>query len=350
MKVRRNNTKQNPVKRIIKRSLQHIAATFGRHTRTSKDARLLVLMYHRILPQDDPRAQLEEPGMMVTPDTFRLHINILKQYFNIVNLSDWIQLKKNSKQLPTNACAISFDDGWADNYEYAFPILKDLQAPSTIFLVADMIGTEQCFWPERLAYIMTTVATHYPQHWAHPELTWLQQNPKYYQFNATPPTSEQISALITCLKDYSDQEMHDRLTRVEDILQLDTGDNPVSLLNWQQIDEMLNSGLVEVGSHTCRHIRLNDKTPVAQMRDEIVNSKRLIKKRTGKTVDTFCYPNGDFCQAAIELVAQHYAGAVTTQSGWNTQSANIHMLQRIGIHQDITADKTAFLARISGWM
>ena len=350
MNVRANNAKQNPVKNIIKRSLQHLAASFGRHARASKEPQLLVLMYHRILPRDDPRAQIEEPGMMVTPDTFRLHINTLKQYFTLIKLSDWIQRIHDGTPLPANACAITFDDGWADNYEYAFPVLKDLEAPATIFLVADMIGTEQRFWPERLAHIMTTVALRYPQYWTHPELAWLQENPELYRFCETPPKSEELSPLIAWLKEYSDQEMHERLNRIEGVLQLDIDHHLPSLLDWQQITEMLDSGLIDIGSHTCRHVRLNKNTSAAQIRDEIVNSKQVIEKHTNKTIDTFCYPNGDHCPEAIELVKQNYAAAVTTRSGWNTQHTNIHMLQRIGIHQDSTADRTAFLARISGWM
>ncbi len=349
MKVKNRNLAQNPVKKIIKRSLQHIAATFGHHTRHSKEPELLVLMYHRILPQNDPRALREEPGMMVTPNTFRLHLELVKQHFKIVSLSDWVALKKAGKPLPDKACAITFDDGWADNYQYAFPILNELQVPATIFLVADMIGTSQCFWPERLTNIMAAIATRYSQHWSHPELAWLQPEGGY-KFNETPPTSEEITVLIAGLKAYSDTEMHNRLTHIEDTLQLNTGDLSVSLLNWQQIDEMLASNLVSIGSHTCHHIRLNNTIPTTQMREEIVNSKQLIEKHTGKTVDAFCYPNGDYCPEAVALVEQNYATAVTTQSGWNTQHTNMHLLQRIGIHQDATADKTAFLARISGWM
>lgn len=307
-------------------------------------------MYHRILPEDDPRSQLEEPGMMVTPESFSLHIGLLQNLFTIIKLSDWIQHKREGVPLPAKACAITFDDGWADNYQYAFPILKEMEVPATIFLVADMIGTEKCFWPERLAHIMNTISSRYPQYWAHPELAWLQQNPEHYRLNQTPPTSDEISALIACVKDYSDQEIHDRLTRIEDVLQLDTNNNPASLLNWQQVSEMVSSNLVDIGSHTCSHVRLNENTPAAQMRAEIINSKQVIGKHIGKAINIFCYPNGDHCPQAIELVIQHYGGAVTTQSGWNTQHANIHMLQRIGIHQDNAADKTSFLARISGWM
>lgn len=350
MKVRTNHVKQKSVKQIIKRSMQHVAAAFGRHTRTSKEPQLLTLMYHRILPQNDERAIIEEPGMVVSPEMFRQHITVLKNYFNIIKLSDWIQLKRDDKELPANACAITFDDGWADNYEFAFPILQELNTPATIFLVSDMIGTNEIFWPERLARLINTISSSYPQYWSHPELAWLQKNPANYLFSETPPNSEEISALIASAKDYSDQEMHDRLTQIENVLQLDIGNHSPSLLNWQQVVEMVNTGLVEIGSHTCRHVRLNEQAPAELIKKEIINSKEEIERHTGQTIKTFCFPNGDFCPLSLELVKQNYMGAVTTQSGWNTAITDSHLLQRIGIHQDIAHDKTSFLARISGWM
>lgn len=349
MNVKSHNTTKNLLKRIIKRNLQYIAASFGPHTRKSKEPQLIILMYHRILPQDDPRAQHEEPGMMVTPDTFRMHLELIKKYFEIVDLSDWVEQKKSGKTLPNKACAITFDDGWADNYQYAFPILKELQMPATIFLVSDMIGTTLCFWPERLASLMIAIATRYSQHWQHPELSWLQPD-GCYRFNNTPPDNEELSALIATMKSFSDQQMHERLSALENELQIDTEDNPVSLLNWQQVDEMIASKLIRFGSHTRQHIRLNNDIPADLMRDEIVISKQLIEKQTGKVVNTFCYPNGDHCPDSVALVAKNYATAVTTKSGWNTADSNIHLLNRIGIHQDAAADRTAFLARISGWI
>lgn len=350
MNVRANNVKHKSFKKIIKQSLQHVAAMFGRHTRSHKEPQLLVLMYHRILPHDDKRSLTEEPGMTVTPETFRQHVNILKQYFDIIKLSDWLRLKLDGKELPSRACAITFDDGWADNFEFAFPILKELNVPATIFLVSDMIGTKEIFWPERLTRLITTISSHYPQYWSHPQLEWLQKNPSNYRFSETLPTREELSALITCAKDYSDQEIHDRLTHIENTLQLEIENHPHSLLDWKQVTEMVDSNLIEIGSHTCQHIRLNKHTPRELLRKEIINSKDVIEKHIGQKVKTFCFPNGDFCPEALTLVKQNYASAVTTQSGWNSADTDNYMLQRIGIHQDISEDRTSFLARISGWM
>lgn len=348
MNVRNQRTQQNPIKRFIKRCLQHTAAAFGPHKRSSKEPQLIILMYHRILPASDSRAQFEEPGMMVTPDTFRMHLESVRQYFEIIDLSDWINRKHSGDPLPEKACAITFDDGWSDNYEYAYPILKELEVPATIFLVSDMIGTTLSFWPERLSSLMTTIATRYPQLWNHPDLTWLQPE-DCYQFNHSPPNSEEISALIGKLKRYSDHQMHERLTDIENNLRIDTNDDPVSLLDWQQVEEMQASNLLRFGSHTRQHTRLNDDISTELMSDEIINSKQQIEQQIGETVTTFCYPNGDHCPESIALVTRNYKAAVTTKSGWNTADTDPHLLHRIGIHQDAAADRTAFLARISGW-
>ena len=99
------------LKHFIKRGLQHLAANLGPHTRSPHRPQLTVLMYHRILPIDDERAGWEEPGMKVTPETFRKHLSIIANYFEFVKLSDWLYNSQNGLPVPTRACAITFDDG-----------------------------------------------------------------------------------------------------------------------------------------------------------------------------------------------------------------------------------------------
>ncbi len=349
MNVRANNAKPNPFKKVIKRSLQHLAAAFGHHTRNSKEPELLVLMYHRILPQDDPRSQLEEPGMIVTPETFRMHMSLIKQHFDVLPLSLWIKRKHNGETLPTRCCAITFDDGWADNYEFAYPILQEFNLPATIFLVSDMVGSKQLFWPERLAHVLGEIAQHCPEKWGHPCLQWIKHKNVSYDYASVPPDQEQLSELIQRVKNLPDDEIHAHIDSIEDELKLNIKTNP-SILNWQQMTEMSQSGLIEAGSHTCRHIRLGDGQSEEVLQQEIIQSKSQIEKQLGQSVDAFCYPNGDYSPRAVELVKQNYQCAVTTSNGWNTINTNEHLLHRIGVHEDISADKTAFLAKLSGWM
>lgn len=338
------------VKRIIKRTLQHLAASYGRHTRSRGEPQLLILMYHRVLPVDDDRALCEEPGMMVSPESFKTHLEILKKQFEIVHLSEWLTLKNNGGKLPSHACAITFDDGWVDNYEFAFPILSELAVPATIFVVSEMIGTSKQFWPERLARIISIIAKDHSSQWSHPVLDWLKCPSVRYQFTTVAPSQEELADLISNAKALSDSEIHARLDKIEDVFKLPVEDSRPSLLNWQQLAEMNASGLIEVGSHTCNHIRLNDEIDHSMLEHEVIASKQQIEEKTGHAVKTFCFPNGDYSSTALELVRQNYEGGVSTETGWNTVATDSCLLHRIGIHEDITRDSTAFLARISGWM
>ena len=81
---------RNPLKRVIKRCLQHASAVLEPHTRSNSAPNLLVLMYHQILPLNDDRSQIEEPGMIVTPESFSNHLKLIKKYFDSIRLYYWV--------------------------------------------------------------------------------------------------------------------------------------------------------------------------------------------------------------------------------------------------------------------
>lgn len=336
-----------PFKQQLKRGIQHVAARFGPHTRKSASPRLLILMYHRVLPGDDNRARHEEPGMYVTPETFNNHIKHISQYFDFIKLSEWVDRQAKQRPLPPNSCAITFDDGWSDNYEFAYPILQTHQVPATVFLVSDMIGTCQTFWPERLTRLVLALART-PDAVTNVENRWLKTILGNDGLPETP-TPELMSGFIANAKSLPDSRLLELIGASESSMNIADTQTP-ALLDWEQTNEMLDSGLIEAGSHTRRHTRLDATTDTALLEDEIVTSKRVIEERIDRPVSTFCFPNGDYSPTALDIVRQHYTAAVTTQTGWNSADSQPHLLNRIGLHEDISGDRTAFLARISGWL
>lgn len=329
-------------KSLAKRGLEHFAAHFGPHTRDG-EPRLWVLMYHRILPADDERFAQEEPGMIVTPDTFRQQLRELKQLFTVLPLTEWIERRKAGKSLPARACAITFDDGWLDNYQYALPILQQEQVPATLFAVSHMIGTQREFWPNRLARLLSLT----PNEISQAELGWLHGAPQFNK-NGTHDR-EAIAAIINYCKQFSDADLHGWLDQAERVLSIDGSATP-SLMNWDQLRGMHQSGLITVGSHTRNHYRLLNTLAQETLIGEIRESKTLLERELDTAVDLFCYPNGDVCEAAISEVRNTYSAAVTTQRGINTATTPAHQLLRIGVHEDVSRSSVQLKARLSGWM
>lgn len=334
----------NPLKQAAKSVLEFGAANLGPHRWPSRKPRLWILMYHRILPADDPRTQEEEPGMVVTPETFRQHIQWLKPEFEIIHLAEWIDRRNNGRPLPPKACAITFDDGWLDNYEYAFPILKETGVPATIFAVSHMVGTKETFWPNRVARLLRNPELQSNRD----ELTlWLRQCIRTDY--VTPMNREEISRVIATLKTLPDAEIQARLDQTEKLISANSAAKR-SLVDWEELRTMSDSGLVNIGSHTCHHTRLTQSTPDDVVYREILESQKLLESKLDRPIELFCYPNGDISRTASNIVAEHFRAAVSTARGINDTDDDAHTLARIGLHEQIADHSEKFYARLSGWV
>jgi len=212
-------------------------------------------MYHRVLPPFDIRCETEQPGMIVQPENFDRQVRILKNHFDVVRLGQWLKSAAAGAALPARACAVTFDDGWADNYEYAFPVLMRHEIPGTIFLVSDMVGSKSTFWPETLARCIRLLSMH-PQRsglWKHESARWILDFEPTLS-NADSVDKYQVDSVINAVKNkFTDNELRRMASRLEAMIDSEPGDNGSSMLNWNQVSKMKDSGLVEFGSHTRTH-------------------------------------------------------------------------------------------------
>lgn len=95
-----------------------------------------VLMYHSVNPEAVP-----ENRLAVTPRAFDSQMAFLKRFhYNVLPLEDAAKLIKAKKGMPARSVAITFDDGYQDNYAYAFPILKKYNFPATVFIITQEVG------------------------------------------------------------------------------------------------------------------------------------------------------------------------------------------------------------------
>jgi len=99
-----------------------------------------IIMYHSVNPKQNPAIN----RLIVSPEAFELQMRFLKERkYNILPLSKLAELIKEKKMIPPRTIAITLDDGYKDNYTYAFPILKKYNIPATIFVIINEVGRQE---------------------------------------------------------------------------------------------------------------------------------------------------------------------------------------------------------------
>ena len=109
-----------------------------------------IMMYHHVAYADAKRPDT------VSPERFEWHMKYLKKHhYNVLPLSTLVQIIKEGKTLPRKSVVITLDDGYDDNYKYAFPILKKYGFPATIFVITDVINDEGYLTTAQLKEMLT---------------------------------------------------------------------------------------------------------------------------------------------------------------------------------------------------
>jgi len=306
-------------------------------------------MYHRVLPKNFPGLDRVQPGMWIHPETLQQQLKVLKKLFEMVSLDDWITAHNNGQPLPKRACAITFDDGWQDNHNFALPVFVQEQVPATVFLTTDLIGTRRHFFPERLIRLLLALIKR-DQLKKEP---WLKSLVTEHGRNEIPASGPALATfldqIVNSAKRFSELDLRAKITSAEIGLGLQEQFDPPDLLDWSQVAAMSASGLINFGAHTQTHLRLDRLYDRSLLEAEIVQCKHDLIQHTGQKQAHFCYPNGDSTPQAKAMVQQHYPAALTTTRGWNHRDSNLHQLRRIGISES-NGSKRDFLCRLSGWV
>ncbi len=104
-----------------------------------------ILMYHSI------GLDSCENKLCVSPSSFDRQMKFLaKSGYKPLRFSDYIEYRKKGRRPPWGSVVVTFDYGYADNYTYAYPILKKNKVPTAIFMAEALVGTEGMLSEEQL--------------------------------------------------------------------------------------------------------------------------------------------------------------------------------------------------------
>jgi peptidoglycan/xylan/chitin deacetylase (PgdA/CDA1 family) len=305
-----------------------------RKLQKSLTSRGLILMYHRVASEDmDPWA------LRVTPQQFHEHLQVLQQYTNPISLQELAAAHREGN-VPERACAITFDDGYANNLYNAKPLLAQQNVPATVFVTTAYTNQNQEFWWDELEQILLhpgqlpaqleLCINDKPQRWT------LGQAARYSELDYQRDCSLHVSAaqpggrlafyysVWQALQPLEVERRQHQMGAIRTWAQVTPSVRPSHRpMTSDELVELETGNLIELGAHTVNHPLLSQQE-TAQQLDEISRSKASLEAVLGHSVVSFAYPFGVYgpeTPGIVRAAGFHCACSVFEETVWNRSDA-----------------------------
>jgi peptidoglycan/xylan/chitin deacetylase (PgdA/CDA1 family) len=270
---------------------------------------LTILNYHRIGNALD--TPYDSGTFSATALEFDWQIDYLKRRYRVLTLQEALALTAGAK-LTEPAVLITFDDGYIDNYQVAFPVLRRHGAQAVFFLPTAFIGAERIPWWDVIAYVVkrsktTRISLSYPEN-------------KIFDLER----DGERRTIMLILRLYKQPAMQDHDRFLEDLERACESSRPRAdaqrcFLNWDEAREMTRHGMA-FGSHTHSH-ELLSKLSAERQQDELARSREIIERELRVNIDTLAYPVGarhTFTPTTVEMARKTgYRAAFSFYGGFN---------------------------------
>jgi peptidoglycan/xylan/chitin deacetylase (PgdA/CDA1 family) len=269
-----------------------------------------IIMFHRVFAGKE----LGLGGVVV--EDFRRILLYIKRSYRAMTVSELFEVKSSIGSYPKNAVAITFDDGYENFYDLAWPLLREFNLPATVFVVPDLINNQKWLWFDRFIYIGDALRK-----------VFSENKVKNLMAEMKRQTAEQREKLLG------------EFARNFGVSIPEQAPAQFRLMSWDMLKKLSRSKLIEVGSHTLSHpILANESDEKAWV--EIYESKNIIETKLGVLCKSFCYPNGlrnDYRIDQVGMVRRAgYVCGIAAHFGFVTSKSNLFALPRIdGDHVDM---------------
>jgi peptidoglycan/xylan/chitin deacetylase (PgdA/CDA1 family) len=314
-----------------------IRKLFG--TRPTPQAK--VLLYHRI-----DEAEVDPWKVCVTPENFERQLQWLAANCQVVRLEDLVD-DRRAGSLKSGSVAITFDDGYLDNYRVALPLLEKYQLPATFFICTGNVRSGQPFWWDQwqsIALAMDEQAGSFGVwsngNWIFDEGTGnegqLGRELNAWQWG-DQATSKRINMFLDVwaeLKALNPAEQQSELAKYAAMLRGCQVPGTPAVMNIGELQAMSKSSLVSIGAHTVHHPALANLDEERQ-RKEMTDSKAELEDWLEQGVHMMAYPYGNYDHRTVALAKQaKFSVGVTTEAQPVGQQRNNWELGRYYITND----------------
>jgi peptidoglycan/xylan/chitin deacetylase (PgdA/CDA1 family) len=287
---------------------------FGALSPAGSRGRLSVMILHRVLAQPDPLF----PGE-IDASRFDALINRLKQWFNIISLSDGITGLRSGR-FPSRPLVITFDDGYADNRTVALPILQRHRITASFFVACGFLDGGR-MWNDTVIEAV--------RRWRTPVLDLADLGLGTYPVTSHGERHVALGQILPRLKYWPQAERE--ATALEIARRCGTGLPDDLMLTTRQLLDLHEAGMT-IGAHTVTHPILATLSDEIAKR-EIAESRTRIEALLGDEVLYFAYPNGkpgkDFKAVHVAMVRDlGFEAAVSTAWGACGSGGDLYQIPR----------------------
>jgi peptidoglycan/xylan/chitin deacetylase (PgdA/CDA1 family) len=295
-------------------------------------SRLRILTYHRVAnPGDEPALH---PGLVsATPAGFARQMEHLARSWRIVSLEEVLDAQRRRRPLPPRAVLLTFDDAYVDFAENAWPILRRLSLPATLFVpTAFPDRPERTFWWDRLHQALVETSRH--------EI-WCDA-----LGSVALRSHRNRSRAFKQLRSWIKSLPHDAAMTAVDQLCSNLGaiEPPHRVLGWNELRSLAREGLC-LAPHTRGHPMLH-RVSTARVREEARGSLEDLQREVGSTPRVLAYPSGGYDDSTVEALAvEGFELAFTTDPGTNSLPSS-HPLRLMRIPVTLRSTKAVLRARM----
>lgn len=276
-----------------------------------------VLTFHG-LREDGKASGVLDESLHLPLSVFRETCLHLAAHYQVLPLAEIVAFWQAGKTLPARTVAITFDDGYASNFQLGYPVLRELGLPATVFLATGFIDGTQPLWFQQVDGALSV---------------------------RDQGRAVKLAEVLRHLKSLPDAEMRAEVAKLVE----GRGALPAPLvtlpMTWKMVREMQQSGLIDFGGHTHSHPILA-RCSAKQQALEISTCRDRMLAELGTAPKLFAYPNGsasDYSAETQRLLSDNgFEAAFTMVSGRASAKSDRFALPRYGSPESVwEAEATA---------
>jgi peptidoglycan/xylan/chitin deacetylase (PgdA/CDA1 family) len=289
---------------------------------------LTILMYHGVVE----RPLEVECWHQLPRDAFARQMAWVARRYAVLPLDEALA-RLATGTLPDRALALTFDDGYRNVRTVAGPVLAAHRMHATVFLVTDLVGTDDVVWADRLylAFARSAAASVDV-----PDLGLAR-----CALDGPVRKARAYATSVRALKGLPVAEKDARMAALLAALGRTGPEDPgdFRMLTWDDVDAMRGAGPWGFAGHSTRH-EILARMPDGQVASAIGRSHEVVAARTGRVPTVFAYPNGramdfdDRARAALAHLGVRFA--LSTIEGFNDATTDRLALERISVGADLT--------------